>query len=461
MTVLKSGTYSLATKAIETILNLALLAVLARILEPTDFGIFAIILAVQMLLQPLVDMGLTPAYVKVDNPTNQLKNSFFTVNVLLGVLNFSILILIAPIISSIYDNDLLLKLILVFSFSVLFSSFSRQGYAQLTRDKKFDKLMIISLLANISAFIVSLYAAYSDFGVWTLVIKSIVLSVVSMFFIFYFSETKYKMEKIKTIKTFKTEFKFGFEVFVNKILNGINSSADKFLFGKIFGLELLGNYSNSSQISRMADTHIRMPITTAIYSHLERYSPNDKKAFYDKFTSLVLLMTSMFSGLIILEGNVLLIYFLGDKWVFASKYIQPLGLFGIGMVLKGIYTIISMSENTMKKLNSQIVLSIFILLASLFLGYYLQDALLFIYTYSIVVFLYWFIIISKELLKHTDKINTFIMSIMYIFILIFLLFVFKINYLNTTFIDTVLLAFLFEMCMIVYIIYIYKLRRKK
>ena len=108
MTILKSSSLSLFTKAIETILSLVLLAILARLLEPKDFGIFAIVLAVQALLQPLVDMGLTSAYIKSKNPTSELQNSFFTLNIMLGVFNVLVLLILAPFISIVYDTDIVI-----------------------------------------------------------------------------------------------------------------------------------------------------------------------------------------------------------------------------------------------------------------------------------------------------------------------------------------------------------------
>lgn len=419
--MIKSSTYSLGTKAIETILNLSLLAILARLLEPKDFGIFAIVLAVQALLQPLVDMGLTPAYIKAQNPTVVLQNSFFTLNLMLGIFNVLILLILAPIVSMIYENNILLYLITIFSISVIFNSISRQGYAQLTRDKRFDKLMMVSLVANVITFAISVYFAYAEYGVWVLIIKAISLNIVSAFMIHYFVKSKYKVASWNTIKQFTVELKFGFEIFINRVLNGVFNASDKFIFGKLFGTELLGHYSNSQQIARMADTHIRMPITSAIYSHLERYGDGDKKDFYDKFASIVFLVTSLFTGLLILEGDVLLVYFLGEKWTFATEYIQPLGLFAIGMVFKGIYTIISMSENNMRVQNKRVLGSLALLFFLLALTYYLSfSAYLFIIIFSITFILYWGTFLTKEL-KRLNAVNNFIKSITFLLITVLVL----------------------------------------
>ncbi len=422
LSILKSSSYSLGTKAVEVVLSLALLAILARLLEPKDFGIFAIVLAVQSLLQPLIDMGLTQAYIKSNNPSEDLKRSFFTLNLAFGIFNIIVLFVLAPIISIVYENDLLFYLIIVFSISIIFTSISRQGYAQLTRDKRFDKLMNISLLSNIITFGVSVYFAYEGYGVWVFIIKAITLNIVNAIMIYYFTKSSYKITSWKTIKKFTSELKFGFEIFINRILNGVFNASDKFIFGKFFSIELLGHYSNSQQIARMADTHLRMPITGAIYSYLERYSSKDKKTFYDAFANIVFLITSTFSGLLLLEGDILLIYFLGDKWIFASEYMQIMGLFAMAMVMKGILTIISMSENSMKYQNkidfASLGLLIFIFLS---IYYFKLNIIYFVYIFSIIFFFYWLFFFTLEIQKHSNKGMKFIKNIFYLSLIITLL----------------------------------------
>ena len=447
----------MGTKIIEMILSLALLAILARLLEPKDFGIFAIVLAIQALFQPMLDMGLGDAYIKADNPTQELKNSFFTLNVAQGGFNFILLLILAPIVSNIYDNEILWSLISVFALSVIFISVSRQANSQLLRDKRFDALMKISLIANIITFIISVYFAYQDLGVWVLVIKTMVLNISIMFLIYFYTKARYSFVKFEIIKSYILELKFGLKVFANRILNGVFNASDKFLFGKLFGVELLGHYSNAQQIARMSDTHIRMPFTTAIYSHLIRYSPENKKFFYDKFASVMLLIVSTFGGMLILEGDILLINFLGDKWVFASDYVQPLGLFGVAMAIQGIYIIISMSEddmiNQIKKMTGSIAILFSLIAITYIFKLYVMS---FIYLYSISIFLYWTIFLYFELLKYEIKERYFLKTLLILVGLIGSLFYIKSLISLSAIYEVIFIGSLYISIVIMVIHYVYK-----
>ena len=69
-----SSFFSLGNRYIQLVLNIAALAVLGRLIEPKYFGIVAIVLAAQTLFAPLLDMGLSTAYVKLDKTGPVVQN---------------------------------------------------------------------------------------------------------------------------------------------------------------------------------------------------------------------------------------------------------------------------------------------------------------------------------------------------------------------------------------------------
>ena len=91
-----SGFFSLANQSALILINFGTLAVLGRLLKPEDFGLFAIVLASQALFLPLLDFGLTPVYIKIDRLTKETPNVFFTINIIIGLVNVLYLVVIAP-----------------------------------------------------------------------------------------------------------------------------------------------------------------------------------------------------------------------------------------------------------------------------------------------------------------------------------------------------------------------------
>lgn len=192
----------LGSKVIIAVLNFILIVILSRYLSIEDFGLFALVVAMQALFQVLLDAGLSPAYIKSNNPSSDLRNTFFTINIVLGGINFILLIIIAPILSMIYSNDDLMYLILIFSISVLISSFGFQGMSELLREKRFFTITKISILATFITFILSFIAAYIDMQVWSFIVKAITMSTATTLLIFYYNGFHHNIVNLNTIKVY-------------------------------------------------------------------------------------------------------------------------------------------------------------------------------------------------------------------------------------------------------------------
>ena len=104
MSAIRSGVYSLLNKGLTIVLNLSGLAVLGRLLTPGEFGIFGIVVATESLFLPVLDMGLTPAFIKLETETQEASNAFFSVNILLGFAVALALALLSPVLVYIYEE---------------------------------------------------------------------------------------------------------------------------------------------------------------------------------------------------------------------------------------------------------------------------------------------------------------------------------------------------------------------
>lgn len=82
MSLFKNSIYSLGGKVVNMIVNFGGMAILARLISPEEFGVFAIILSVQMFFQAVLDMGLGPVYIKKKTLTTEFISSFFTIIIL-------------------------------------------------------------------------------------------------------------------------------------------------------------------------------------------------------------------------------------------------------------------------------------------------------------------------------------------------------------------------------------------
>ena len=102
---------------IVTILQLAQLAILARFLDPSAFGLMALVMIVIGFSQAFLDMGISNAIIHKQEITKDQLSTLYWVNVLAGFILFVIVASIAPVVSEFYNEPELTKLILAASLA--------------------------------------------------------------------------------------------------------------------------------------------------------------------------------------------------------------------------------------------------------------------------------------------------------------------------------------------------------
>ena len=130
MSIINNSIISIGAKVIEGCILITSSIFLARLIDPSDFGTFAIIYATYALFAGFLDVGLSQSYIKAKEESQDLKNSFFTINIGLGLLTTIVLIISAPVLSYMYGDPKILELMLVFSSSVIISSSCLQSVAE-------------------------------------------------------------------------------------------------------------------------------------------------------------------------------------------------------------------------------------------------------------------------------------------------------------------------------------------
>ncbi len=387
----KSGIWSLSGQAINLFVTLTSLAILGRLLTPQDFGLFGLVLAVQSFIAPLLDMGLLPAYLKVEGSDKQASDAFFTVNVFVGCLIAGLLVLFAPWLALLYTTEQLTSLFAVFSISIVINSLAAQPVAVLSRDKRFDKLFFVQTSALVFSTILAVGLALLGFGVWALVWRAVCTSVVRFGVLYLLSDRKYKLVRISAIKPFIPDLKFGVEIFFSRLLSGWANSLDKLVLAKFITLSELGGYTKSQQLSLMPDSLIRTALTTPALSYLARIQSKSKVEDYLLLYGVVFLLAGVPCLVITAYGDIILPLVLGNQWEGVGWMLQWMGLYGLARVLYGLMVVYNIDRATVHRTSLAVIGSIFgVLMLPFILLFTTENLNYFILSTGIMSIIYWF-----------------------------------------------------------------------
>ena len=121
--------------------------VLARILDPSDFGLVAMVTTLTGMLSLFRDFGLSTATIQRQSISDEQLSTLFWVNVLIGALLSALTLASAHLIANFYREPRLVWITTALAASFLFNAAGIQHSALLAREMRFATLAAIEVIA--------------------------------------------------------------------------------------------------------------------------------------------------------------------------------------------------------------------------------------------------------------------------------------------------------------------------
>ena len=157
-----------------SVLSIATYIVLARLLDPADFGLFAIALAIVHVFGVFVGRFFFVAIVQRQELTTAHVDSAFWTSLGLGVVLAGVCWLGSTEIASIFDEPSLEPVLAWMGLGLIFGGLSGVLLAELTRNLEFKALVLRTLTGRLGGAVVAITLAVLGYGVWSLVAQHLV-----------------------------------------------------------------------------------------------------------------------------------------------------------------------------------------------------------------------------------------------------------------------------------------------
>jgi O-antigen/teichoic acid export membrane protein len=310
-----------------TALQLLKLIILVRLLDPSDFGQMAILTVIIAFTGSISDLGIGTAIVQQLKLTRNQFSSLYWVNIITAVIIFTLIILLSGVIANFYlIPDLNIKLIFLAS-TILIRSLGYQYSFLLQKHLEFKNIALVGMLSECFAFLATVSLAYLGYGIWSLIIGQIILSLVYSFLMLYFGVKLFYLPRLYfQFSEIKKLLSFGFFQAGERLVNFTSANIDKLLISKIIGVDALGYYSIIFQIVMLPVSKINPMMNTVlypIYSKLRSNRQEREKAYLlsMRFLSAVTVPLMLYAHMYSFE---LISVFLGEKWISSQELFQVL-----------------------------------------------------------------------------------------------------------------------------------------
>ena len=301
--------------------------VLARLLQPSDFGIIGIAYVFWSFFSLFIQdtAGAFIIYKGIEHP--KYVNTAYTISLLVGLALAFFVIATSPFIANFFKEPALTWILIAFAFNLILSSAGYVYSIVMTRLRKYRGIANITLANSITRLLCTTGAAFLGFNYWSFVIGDTASWVVNCILARYYSKYKFRLQIDAEVKSEVQSFYFG--TIASSFGLYTNFNIDNFAVGKLLGSTSLGYYNLAYQLTNAFST-----IANAIFNQLgmpvfaQLSDDTQQQNTLLKVVEQTAILTAAISALIFLsvDSQVVTIVF-GEKWLPTIKVIPGLLIF--------------------------------------------------------------------------------------------------------------------------------------
>ncbi len=296
--------------------------VLARILDPSDYGVLTLLTIFITISQVFVQSGFNTALIQRKDVTEKDYSSVFYLSLGIAVFLYGVLFVTSPLIADFYEMPQLKDVLRVLALILIPGAFNSIQNAKIAREMQFKKLMYCTIGAVIISGVVGIVMANMGFGVWALVGQQL-SNQISICLLMLFV-VKWRPMRAFEIKRIKVLFSFGWKLLCSGLIDAIYNELRSLVIGKKYNESTLGYYNRGKQFPQLIVNNINGAIQSVMLPALSKEQDNKERMKSMMRRSIVtssFVIFPLVMGLaVVAEPLVSLV--LTDKWLPCVPYLR-------------------------------------------------------------------------------------------------------------------------------------------
>lgn len=314
-TVIRGASLSAIGFALAQVMLLVSYAILARLIAPSEFGVYAaatILLGFAMLV---TESGLASAVIQRRDRLEEAAATAAVATAVNGVIFGLFALAMAPVIGLFFDSSRIAEVAAVMSGLVTLRALSSVPDALMQRRFSFLRRLVIEPLQVIAFGVTSVIAASNDMGVWALVIGYYAAGATDVTLAWILARWRPRL-RLANFAMWRELVSYGRHVFTATAILQAGQQADAIVVGRFLGTAQLGQFrygfrltSTPFQALLAASAYVLFPAFSRIAEDVERF----RGAFLRSLRWTCLLAMPL--GLILVPlGQPLAVILFGDIW---------------------------------------------------------------------------------------------------------------------------------------------------
>lgn len=317
-----AGTWVIAGKLIARSIDFVTLLVLARLLDPADFGLVAMAMAIILIVEAVLQLPIIQALVRVPDLTPPMFDTAFTLGLLRGLSVALLLGVAAWPISVFYEEPRLVLLILALALAPVVRGMISPRMAIFMQRFDFRREVALDLVGKVSSLAVAATVAAATGSYWAIAAGTVTTPVVMVACSYVFAPQWPRL----TLAEWPIFADIVGWNSISQAISALNWQMDKVLLGRFAEISVFGRFVVADNLASIPQQAVVFPLMRPLVAAFAPSDPRRLASAYYKATAGILLITAPTLVTIALLADPAVRIVLGDKWTQAAPILRWLAL---------------------------------------------------------------------------------------------------------------------------------------
>ena len=346
--------------ALRIVLQIVSQIVLARILGPELYGVFAIALVIVLLSGLFADVGLAYGLIQKRTVSDEDIRFVFTWQLLLGIVVSILLWLAAPNVAALYGDPRVAPVVALLAPTCLISCLASASGALLRRQMDFRTLNIAAVVSYaVGYFLVAIPMAMAGAGVTALtagfLVQAVVLAAIQ------YVKVRHPVRPLLWQGGAPAILGFGATVLATNVVNWAMAGIDRAIVGASLGAASAGLYATAYNLISTPSVTMLSLLQSVFYSASAKVQDDRRqlaRGLRTLFGTVMLFAAPVFVG-VAAASETIIVSLYGARWSGGGDVLAPLALAMVAQMIMGLATpVLWASGATRRELELQIPIAV-------------------------------------------------------------------------------------------------------
>lgn len=330
MSIRKSLAFSLLDRYASLVVAVASSMVLARLLTPSQIGVFAVTMAMLALVSTMRDFGAGQYLLQEKDLTRDRIRAVWTVQLGVGMLFAALTLLSSSFVAEFYREPEIQAIMLVLAVNYLINPFGSITYSWLMREMRYDAIAVARFSGSLTGAVTSVVLAYEEHGPISLAYGSVVTTFVNATVASMFRPAGYPW--LPGTRELRRVLSFGAKFTSSTVAGTITSNSPEYFLGRLQNASAVGHFSRANGLVQMFNRLVTDAVWSVAYAWFSKATRDGVSIAQPLLSAInyVIPLAAAFAAVLALLAHPIVRVLYGAQW---DDSVDVARLLALGMFL--------------------------------------------------------------------------------------------------------------------------------